>query len=144
LLANAFRKLSRDREAVQQVMALLEGQERSAQRNPGNWLYWRQRAGNEIANHLYSNSDYINALAIYKSLADLDSSPAWRLPVWYQMGLAYERLQQPQKAIECYGKILVAEKGLSTANTPPSLSVVREMALARGPAGMAHASGEIE
>ncbi|MCI0542022.1 MAG: tetratricopeptide repeat protein, partial [Verrucomicrobiales bacterium] len=128
LFANALKKQGRDREAVQQVMALLEGQERSAQDNPGRWTYWRQRAGNEIGNQLYTSGDYISALAIYKSLASLDSSPDWSLPVWYQMGLAYERLQQPQKAIESYNNILAAEKGLSSTNTTPSLSVVREMA----------------
>jgi tetratricopeptide (TPR) repeat protein len=128
LLADAFKKLGRDREAVQEVMILLEGQERAAERNPGGWTYWRQRAGNEIANQLYSIGDYINALAIYKSLAALDVSPEWRVPVWYQIGLVYERLQQPPKARENYENILAATKDVSTSSTNSSLAVVREMA----------------
>jgi tetratricopeptide (TPR) repeat protein len=128
LLADALKKLGRDREAVQQVMILLEGQQREAERDAATWAYWRRRAGNEIANQLYASGDYINALAIYKSLAGLDRTPEWRVPVWYQIGLVYERLQQPQKAREHYENILAAGKETATNSTNSNLSVVRDMA----------------
>ena len=89
---------------------------------------WRQRAGNEIANQLYGSGDYLNALSIYSSLANLDLSPRWRMPAWYQIGLVYERLQQPQKALEAYDKILASEKDLDSTTTSPNLDVIREMA----------------
>ncbi len=69
----------------------------------------------------------MKALDIYLSLAALDSTPEWQLPVWYQAGLVFERLNQPAKAIEYYGKILGRAKEVpSTA--APSLKAVLEMA----------------
>lgn len=128
LLADGLKKLGRMREAMQQVLALLESQQTNAVRNPENWIYWQQRAGNEIANQLYKEGDYVNALEIYLNLASLNRSAAWQLPVWYQMGLVYERLEQPQKASETYGRILDRQKELPADNRSPSLTIVLEMA----------------
>jgi len=128
LLADALRKLGRTHEAMQQVLALLESQRATAERRPQNWVYWQQRTGNEIANQLYREGDCVNALAIYRSLAELSGSAPWQLPVWYQMGLVYERLQQPHKATEIYGRILDRQKELDAANPSPSLAAVFEMA----------------
>ena len=50
--------------------------------------------------------DYLNALEIYQRLAGLGESPTWKLPALYQVGLTYERLQQPQKAVETYNQVL--------------------------------------
>ena len=87
--------------------------------NPENWVYWRQRAGNDIANQLYLEGDYLNALEVYKHLAELDSGPAWQLPVWYQIGLIYERLRQPDKATETFDAIVARGKILTgPTNTP--------------------------
>lgn len=128
LLADSLKKLGRAREATQQVLVLLESQQTTATNRPGNWIYWQQRTGNEIANQLYKEGDYLNALDIYKNLAQLSDTAAWQLPVWYQMGLVYERLMQPTKAAEFYDKILARQKELDSTQRTPSLEAVLDMA----------------
>lgn len=128
LLADSLKKLGRAREATQQVLVLLESQQASATNQPGNWVYWQQRTGNEIANQLYKEGDYLNALTIYQSLAELSKAAAWQVPVWYQMGLVYERLMQPVKAAEFYTRILDREKELDSNTRTLSLSAVLDMA----------------
>lgn len=128
LLADSLKKLGRAREATQQVLVLLESQQASATNQPGNWVYWQQRTGNEIANQLYKEGDYLNALTIYQSLAELSKAAAWQVPVWYQMGLVYERLMQPVKAAEFYTRILEREKELDSTTRTLSLSAVLDMA----------------
>ncbi len=128
LLADALKKQGRAREATQQVLLLLESQHGTAKADPANWAYWQQRTGNEIANQLYKEGDYLNALTIYQNLAQLDDSAAWQLPVWYQMGLVYERLMQPARATEWYDKILERQKELDSTQRTPSLDTVLDMA----------------
>jgi tetratricopeptide (TPR) repeat protein len=113
---------------MQEVLVLLESQQTAARENDSQWTYWQRRTGNEIANELYKEADYVNALEIYKSLANLNNAPSWKLPVWYQMGLVYERLLQPQKATEMYDRILASEKELGPEAANPSLAAVIEMA----------------
>ncbi len=128
LLADSLKKLGRAREATQQVLVLLESQQASVTNQPGNWIYWQQRTGNEIANQLYKEGDYLNALEIYQALAELSPAAAWQMPVWYQMGLVYERLMQPVKAAEFYTRILAREKELDSKTQTPSLRAVLDMA----------------
>jgi tetratricopeptide (TPR) repeat protein len=127
LLASALKQQGRNRDSLQQVLLLLETQSRAAESQPANWVYWQQRTGNEIANQLYKEGDYVNALEIYLHLAQLDASAQWQMPVWYQASLTYERLSQPQKAIETYNRILSREKELGS-QAPPGLRTVIEMA----------------
>lgn len=127
LLASALKKQGRASDALRQVMILLESQSSSAAQSPQNWAFWQQRTGNEIANQLYQEGDYSNALTIYQVLTKLDKNPAWQLPVTYQVGLVYERLNQAPKAMESYKFILDREKSLD-ADAPPSLRTVIEMA----------------
>jgi tetratricopeptide (TPR) repeat protein len=127
LLADALKKQGHTREATQQVLILLESQQ-AATNQLGNWVYWQQRTGNEIANQLYKEGDYLNALEIYQGLAGLSTAAAWQLPVWYQMGLVYERLMQPAKAAEFYVRILEREKELDSKTRTPSLGAVLDMA----------------
>lgn len=128
LLADSLKKLGRTREATAQVLVLLESQQTTSTNRPGNWIYWQQRTGNEIANQLYKEGDYLNALQIYQSLALLDTTAAWQVPVWYQLGLVYERLMQPVKAAEFYDKILDRQKELDSTKRTPSLEAVLDMA----------------
>ena len=125
LLATALKQLGQKEEAVQQVLALLKSQQNSE--NRANWVYWQQRAGNEIANQFYEESNFVNALDVYNALAALDTSPAWQLPVLYQIGIVHERLQQPQKAIETYTNIVARAKELGPAASP-GLKTVLDMA----------------
>jgi tetratricopeptide (TPR) repeat protein len=128
LLAEAFKKMNQNRDAMDQVLALLESRQKGAIQAPEAWLYWRQRTGNEIANELYQEGDYMDALQIYLSLATLNDSPAWQVPAFYQIGLVYERLHQPQKAAETYDRILQQQNNLGTNASNPSLVAVLDMA----------------
>ena len=128
LLADSLKKLGRVREATQQVLVLLESQQAMSTNKPGNWIYWQQRTGNEIANQLYKEGDYLNALEIYQNLAKINAAASWQIPVWYQMGMVYERLMQPTKAAELYGKIIAREKELDSAKRTLSLDAVLDMA----------------
>jgi tetratricopeptide (TPR) repeat protein len=126
-LANALKQLGRDNEALHQVLTLLSEQRARANERPEVWAYWQQRTGNVVANQLYREGDFTKALDIYTSLAGLDTSPQWQLPVSYQIGMTYERLMQPQKATDTYADILNREKQYLT-NMPPSLKAVFDMA----------------
>ncbi|HUA39708.1 MAG TPA: tetratricopeptide repeat protein [Candidatus Sulfopaludibacter sp.] len=126
-LAQALKRMGQNEEALQQVLLLLQEEKAKTKDHPEIWAYWQQRAGNEIANQLYSEGDYVKALDIYMSLAQLDSTPAWQLPVQYQIGIIYERLLQPQKAVETYNSILQRESDLGT-NASPDLQTVCDMA----------------
>ena len=66
----------------------------------------------------------MKALDIYLALADLDKAPAWQLPVWYQVGLTLERLDQPSKALDYYARILGREKDLGMEVTPSLKNIV--------------------
>jgi tetratricopeptide (TPR) repeat protein len=126
-LAQTLKQLNHNDEALQQVLLLLQEEKAKTQDHPEIWAYWQQRAGNEVANQLYREGDYIRALDIYVNLAQFDSAPAWQLPVKYQIGLTYERLLQPQKASQTYSEILKYEPELGTNATPGQKAVI-EMA----------------
>ncbi len=128
VLATTLKKLGRGQDAMKQVLLLLQSQQENVRKDPATWIYWQQRAGNEIANQFYKEGDYLDALAVYQGLAELDKSPAWQLPVWYQEGLIYEQLQQWQKAADSYQAILNRQKELTDATSSPSLASLFEMA----------------
>ena len=121
---DALKKLGRNKEAIAELELLLRSQQAGG--DPQQWLYWQQRAGNTIANQFYKEGDLLNALQIYQTLAEINSSPEWQMPVWYQIGLAFENLKQPEKAAEIYGKILARQKDVKLPN--PNLKAVVEMA----------------
>lgn len=128
LLALALKQMGRNHEAMQQVLALLESQKQQAAQHPEAWVYWQRRAGNEIANQLYREGDYLNALELYTHLAQLDPSASWQLPVWYQIGLVYERLKQPHRAAEYYTRLLDRQPELVAEQANASLLALVEMA----------------
>jgi tetratricopeptide (TPR) repeat protein len=128
LLASALRSLGRNQDAMQQVLLLLQSQQDNVSKDPDTWAYWQRRAGNEIANQLYKDGDYADALEIYLTLSDLDKSPAWQVPAWYQAGMACEQLQQWQKAADLYTRILDRQKELNPADSAPALASLLEMA----------------
>jgi tetratricopeptide (TPR) repeat protein len=126
--ASSLKQVGRMSDALRQVLKLLESQEGTVQSNPENWLHWQQRAGNDIANQLYLEGDYLNALEVYNHLAGLSTNAAWQLPVWYQSGLIYERLLQPRKAVEKFDAILAREKEATAAGAAPTVKTVIDMA----------------
>ena len=127
LLASSLKQVGRKNDALEQVLALLKSQQPQAYSHPETLAYWQQRTGNEIANQLYREGDFLGALDIYLSLLPLNPTPAWQWPVQYQIGLVYERLEQPAKAAETYGAIVRREAEMGT-NASPSQRSILEMA----------------
>ncbi len=126
-LAQSLKALGQNTEALQQVLLCLREQKGKTRENPEVWAYWQQRVGNEIANQLFREGDYINSLLISQNLAQLDNSAEWQVPVNYQMGVTYEKLAQPQKAVETYNAILAQEAAQGT-NASSALQAVFGMA----------------
>jgi hypothetical protein len=60
------------------------------------------KTGNDLANALYSHGEVLRALRMYQTMANLDSGPAWKLSAVYQIGLCFERLNEPRRAIDAY------------------------------------------
>ncbi len=115
--AQALKAVGRDNEALEQVLLCLQQQKTKTGNDAAVWTYWQQRVGNEIGNQLYHEGDYVHALEIYADLAQLDSTASWQIPVDYQMGLTYEKLLQPQKAVDTYNQILAREAEVGTNAT---------------------------
>jgi tetratricopeptide (TPR) repeat protein len=128
LLAAALKGVGRNQDSMRQVLLLLQSQQENVSKNPETWFYWQRRAGNEIANQLYKEGDYVDALEIYLTLAELDKSPAWQVPVWYQVGMVYEQLQQWQKATDTYTQIMDRQKDFNEFNSTPILTSLVDMA----------------
>jgi tetratricopeptide (TPR) repeat protein len=128
MLADSLKKLGRNRESMQQVLVLLQSQQKQAQAHPEIWAYWQQRTGNEIANQLYKEGDYMSALEIYLGLAKISNAPNWQAPVWYQIGLVYEHLKQPAKAGEYYDLILKRQEEIRTGSPTQGLLALLDMA----------------
>lgn len=127
-LASALKKLGRNNDSMKQVLALLQAESAKANKDPDVWAYWQQRAGHEIATQFYKEGDYFSALQIYLSLADLDKSASWQVPIWYQTGLVYEQLQQWPKAGDVYQRILDRKNELNETNSTPTLQSIIDMA----------------
>jgi tetratricopeptide (TPR) repeat protein len=127
LCATSLKQAHRDAEALRQVLDLLKEQRTNAPPDPQTLAYWQRRAGNELANRFYLEGDSMKALDIYLCLASLDPSAEWQLPVWYQIALVFERLQQQAKAIDYLQKVVSREKEVPP-NAPASLHAVLEMA----------------
>ena len=125
-LAQGLKASGQNGEALRQVLLFLREEKAKTEDQPAVWAYWQQRVGNEIANELYKEGDYVKALDVYLSLAKLDSSPAWQIPVKYQIAITYEHLMQPGQAVTTYNDILAHQADVSTNNTP-GLTAVFDM-----------------
>lgn len=135
LLASSLKAMGRTRDSLREVSALLESQQAASATNQTEevqrtWAYWQQRTGNEIANQLFQEGDYSSALEVYMGLASLTDDIVRQAPVLYQIGLVYERLGAPAKAIETYRRILDQEPKLRAAESPV-LKAILDMTLWR-------------
>ncbi|MGH8017970.1 MAG: tetratricopeptide repeat protein [Opitutaceae bacterium] len=129
LLAKALEKLDRREEAVEQVLALLQTPDEPGMEEGRGLAYWKRRTGNELANRFYEQGDIMGALSIYQELAKSSDEPAWQWPAVYQIGLCFERLNLPERAVEAY-QVIVA-RGAEAApeeRMPEALSAVQSMA----------------
>lgn len=106
MLATAYKNLGRPQDAYDTVIELLREAKGKAEADPKAWAFWQKKAGNEFANDYYQRGDFVNAVTIYQALAALETSPEWRWPVVYQMGLCFERLRLEPRAVECYKYIV--------------------------------------
>jgi tetratricopeptide (TPR) repeat protein len=125
-LAQGLKASGQSGEALRQVLLFLREEKAKTEGEPEVWAYWQQRVGNEIANELYKEGDYVKALDVYLSLAKLDPSPAWQIPVKYQVAITYEHLMQPEKAVATYNDILTHQADVGT-NSTPGLAAVFDM-----------------
>lgn len=106
LVASAYKALDKKDEALNQLMQLLLMMDTADEKKAAKWKNWKMQAGNEIGNQLFLSGDTTSALQVYEGLLHLDDSPDWKLPIHYQIGLCYERNQQPTRAVDAYIEIL--------------------------------------
>ena len=126
-LAECYRQLGHRAEAMQEVQRLLAEQQAVSSENPEKWRQWQMRAGNMLANQFFNEGDYFNALSLYLNLAQMNNAIEWQLPTLYQTALVYEKLRQPEKAVETYKQIVSREPELSK-NPQLSLKAIMDMA----------------
>ena len=124
LMAEANKKLGMYREAIQQTLELLNTEQKRAGKDPDNWAYWQKRTGNKLANELYEQGDYLNALLIYETLFKIPGDAEWHSQALYQIGLIYERMFQPDRASAAYTEIIYR----STNAAPAPNNVVKSPA----------------
>jgi tetratricopeptide (TPR) repeat protein len=126
LLAQLLGELGRRDESLRVTLDLLNNVRARADKS-GTWQNWQRKTGNQLANQFYQQGEFASALLLYRSLDTLDSAPAWRVPVLYQLGLCLERLEQPAAAIEAYAQI----QKMTAPTPPPNLSDIVRMAVWR-------------
>jgi TolA-binding protein len=102
LLVQSLKGLDRKEEALQETLKLLRSGAKFGREHPGVWAYWQQKTGNDLANELYGKGDYLHALTIYQTLAEISDKPEWRWPAVYQIGLCFERLRYTDRALQAY------------------------------------------
>ncbi len=132
LLARAYEQTERMQAALAQVLTLLRLEQISPDENPKQFLYWKRKTGNALANEFFRSGDFVSALKIYQAMAPLSEDPAWQAPVIYQIGLCFERLRMPPKAAQAYDLILaiLPSDSPSVLESKP-LAALREMAIWR-------------
>lgn len=129
LRAKALNELNRKDEAVQEVLAILTNEYVPDTELARQAAYWGRRTGNEFANQLYEQGDFLGALSIYQALARANDDPAWRWPAIYQVGLCFERLRLPVRAHEAYELIVSPEGvGASEKKLSDTLAALQSMA----------------
>jgi TolA-binding protein len=130
LRARALKELGRKDEAVQEVIALLRGQDATDPALARTIAYWKRRTGNELANTFYEQGDFLGALSIYQALARASEDPAWRWPAVYQVGLCFERLHLPERAAEAY-KVIISPNPAPDAAQPLSDTLIALQGMAK-------------
>lgn len=114
LLATVLRKLGRNQEAFDTVLALLRTESTKQDTDPTRWAYWKQRTGNRLANEFFEDGRYWSALVIYQALVKISRrEPSWRWAALYQVGLCYERLGRNDLAAADYQHVV---KGCAQAD----------------------------
>ena len=130
LLARAYQKLKRPREATETVLTLLRLQKKSG--DAGDLTHWQKETGRQVAAQFYEEGDFRSAATIYQTLATLDTAVDWQWPIVYEIGLCFERLNLPDRAREAYAYLQNPPPGTKSegapATLPPALEAIRGMA----------------
>ena len=125
LLALTYEQLNQDEESVAELLVLLkesdfnpemilnleqgravrDRDQAAINRLKGVWNFWKKKTGNYLANKFFEESEYFNAYRIYSALREIDPSPAWQVPVLYQIALCEEKLGNYVQAMETYSSI---------------------------------------
>jgi tetratricopeptide (TPR) repeat protein len=106
LRAELLENMGQVEAAKDQLVQLLTHFEKVDLTEAEEFIFWKQQAGNRLANSFYLRGDYAVALRIYQGLVGLNEAPEWRLPVIYQMSLCFEKLKMYERAIESYTFLL--------------------------------------
>lgn len=126
MLARAYRVLRKDTDAVRVVIEMLQNKGGKGTMQTV-WQNWQKRTVNDIANDFYNHNNYNDALQIYQLLVPINSTPEWQLPIVYQIGMCFERMEQFALAGKAYK--FVVDTRIDARGTPdPSLSALKEMA----------------
>lgn len=104
LRASAYWSL-RDTEGARAEVINLADLEVEPNKDP-YWNFWWKYVGNELANDLFAQEDYVMAHKLYYSLLHLSGEEKWQLPVIFQIGRCREHLGNIDEAREIYGQIL--------------------------------------
>lgn len=124
LKAEVLYRMNRTESSAEALLQLLESAGTSSGEASGRWVFWRQQAGNRLANRFYNEGNYLIALRIYQGMVGLDESPAWQLPIVYQIGLCFEKLLMFDRAEESYTYIRDELAKLTGDQARESLSVM--------------------
>lgn len=128
--AQSYWKLGKRQESLEEVIALLERVSDTKNSSREDWLYWKERTGNHMAGAFLKEGDFFNALKIFQTMAPLDDSGGWQIPIVYKIAVCFENLQMSAKALQAYRYIVqfpeakLAEEDADTA----SIEVIREAA----------------
>lgn len=123
LLARLLADKGRRDDSLRVTLDLLTHESQRGQ-DTDRWRAWQRRTGNQLANQFYEQGEFSSALLLYRALDALDPSPAWRVPVLYQIGLCQERLAQTTAAVATYEEI----KKLAGDTPSPELADTARMA----------------
>ena len=127
-LAKLHAEGGRSDEALRVTLELLRSTSEAG--DPAAWREWQRRAGNFLARRFKDEGETHSALLLYRALALLDASPAWRAPALYEAGLCLEQLQQPAEARATYDELVDL---IAKAPEPgPAESELQRMAKWRG------------
>lgn len=130
LLASSYKTLGRQQESLRELLLLLEAVDVADEKTAAKWKTWKMLAGNEIGNDLFMQGDFTNAIQVYSGLVKLDEAPSWQLPILYQIGLCFEKIEQPVKARDTY-RTIVSSAPKGESKLTPGLQMVVDMAAFR-------------
>ncbi len=132
MMIQGLKSLKRSEEALAETVRLLRTERERSKKNPELWAYWQQKTGNELGNELYAAGDSLHALTVYQTLAEINDSAEWRLPAVYQIGLCFERLRHPERALEAYRYIIDASAAKPVKTTVEKTAAKGSPAAAQG------------